>query len=244
MLLKSYCILVISLIKCPTPCIFEKLGCECLFSKPRRYTFINISAFYELLGYCHRRPFLLHGIFIGVGTQGHLFSAPVSPLTYLSRSPGTSSSPGIPVCAQWHWEPPAPQTHSGFHPHACVDRKLQAQPLWVANVTKMSETWSSPWDLAMDTDSDYCERRYHWCVEPRQQSFAVCLGNEMYGKDILDFYCLALYPGKCEQMSTYLAGDQCQNKVKTPSKYKLMNQWVLLALLTGAEMICQKLTPA
>lgn len=95
MLLKSYCILVISLIKCPTPCIFEKLGCECLFSKPRRYTFINISAFYELLGYCHRRPFLLHGIFIGVGTQGHLFSAPASPLTYLSRSPGTSWSANL-----------------------------------------------------------------------------------------------------------------------------------------------------
>lgn len=36
------------------------------------------------------------------------------------------------------------------------------------------------------------------------RSFAVCLGNGMYGKDILDFYCVALYPGKCEQMSTYL----------------------------------------
>lgn len=76
--------------KMPHPCIFERLGCERLFLKPRRFTFINISAFYELLGYCHRRPFLLHGIFIGVGTQGHLVSAPASPLTCLSRSPGTS----------------------------------------------------------------------------------------------------------------------------------------------------------
>ena len=37
--------------------------------------------------------------------------------------------------------------------------------------------------------------------QPRQQSFSVCLGNGMHGKDIPDLCCVAL--GRWEQVSAY-----------------------------------------
>lgn len=62
---------------------------ESLFVKPRRFTFINISAFYGLLGYCHQRPFLVGGIFTGAGMDYHLASAPGTPPHLLLRWPET-----------------------------------------------------------------------------------------------------------------------------------------------------------
>lgn len=177
------------------------MGYECLFLKPRMFTFINISAFYELLGYCHRRPFVLHGIFIGVGTRGHLVSAPAIHLICLVRSPGNSWGATSQRFLSL-WLPP-PQTHSGFHPHVYAEWKVQAQPLWTTEVTKMSETWfslSEKSDLAMGTDANQCDRRPCRRVS-EQQSFLVCPGEwNSWRGHTLDLCCATLYLGRWERM--------------------------------------------
>lgn len=60
--------------------------------------------------------------------------------------------------------------------------------------------------------------------EPGQQSFSVCLVNGMYGKDILDFYCVALYLGRCEQLSTYLDRGPMTDQSKDTIKVQLSGQ--------------------
>lgn len=156
MLLKSHCFLVISFIKSSPPpplYIFERLGCECLFLKHRGFTFINISVFYELLGYCHRRPFLLHGIFIGVGTQGSsgFCSCYSSSLPrQVTRAFLKYHTPEIPVCGQWHCDCPPPQ-----------NMRMETSSAWPAEDTKMSETWFSLPEksgLAMDADANQRDR--------------------------------------------------------------------------------------
>lgn len=57
--------------------------------------------------------------------------------------------------------------------------------------------------------------------EPGQQSFSVCPGNGMHGKDILDLCCVAL--GRCEQMSAYPDRDTRTDKVRIPSKFNIVS---------------------
>lgn len=71
--------------------------------------------------------------------------------------------------------------------------------------------------------------------EPGQQSFSVCLGNGMHGKDILDLCCVAL--GRCEQMSAYPDRDTMTDKVRIPSKFNIVSWRVLFGLFTRPEMI-------